>query len=80
MLFGYCGDGGVLVKSVPHPLAARLPSHGDPLLISPWEGRGMARGRGDVLLLERLLLRGAGALLRRGRGVFSGGWLAGSRC
>ena len=40
----------------PSPLAARLPSHGDPPpLISPWEGRGMARGSGDVLLWEGVL-------------------------
>ena len=37
------------------PLAALLPSPWDPLLISPWEGRGMARGRGDTLLWEGVL-------------------------
>ena len=37
-----CGLGG-------GPLAG--PSPWDPLLISPWWGRGMARGRGDTLLV-----------------------------
>ena len=41
---------GELVKTVPHLLAARLPSRGDPLLISLWEGEGDgSRVRGRVV-------------------------------
>ncbi len=46
------GDGGVWrergwLLAGPCPMATRMPSPWDPLLISPWEGEGMARGRGD---------------------------------
>ena len=35
----------------PRPLAARLPSPWDPLLISPWEGEGDgSRARGRLLV------------------------------
>ena len=38
---GCCGDGGGWWFGWgPRPLAARLPSPWDPLLISPWEGEG----------------------------------------
>ena len=49
------GDGGLGGLSAPWP--PRCPHPGPPFLISPWEGRGMARGRGDVLLWEGVLLR-----------------------
>ena len=35
----------------PHPMAARLPSPWDPLLVSPWEGEGDgSRERGHVVV------------------------------
>ena len=42
------GDGGL--GGSPRPMAARLPSPWDPLLISPWEGEGNgSRERGRLL-------------------------------
>ena len=43
----------------PRPLAARLPSPWDPLLISPWEGEGDgSRTRGHVVVGEGVAVKG----------------------
>ena len=47
----------------PRPMAARLPSPWDPLLISPWEGEGNgSRERGHVVV-------GGGTAVDWGEGV-----------
>ena len=50
------GGGAVMVGvGGPRPLAARLPSPWDPLLISPWEGEGNgSRERGRLLWVRVL--------------------------
>ena len=57
------GGGGGGLGGGPRPMAARLPSPWDPLLISPWEGEGNgSRERGHVVV-------GGGTAVDWGEGV-----------
>ena len=56
-------NGGWWFLGGPRPMAARLPSPWDPLLISPWEGEGNgSRERGHVVV-------GGGTAVDWGEGV-----------
>ena len=60
---GCCGEWGGWFLDCLRPLAARLPSPWDPLLISPWEGEGNgSRERGHVVV-------GGGTAVDWGEGV-----------